>query len=130
MNHTPLFRSRTDRILGGVAGGIAQYAGVDSSLIRFVLIAMTFLAGGGILLYIIAWILIPEEPAVTRVDKQTGQDIYSRHEMHQSLGIAAILLGAFLLLVNLGIFNFVLLAKLWPILLIFLGLVALRRGHH
>jgi phage shock protein C len=56
-----IYRSRTDRILGGVAGGMAQYLGVDPVLIRLALVALLF-AGIGFLLYIVAWIIIPEEP--------------------------------------------------------------------
>ena len=56
-----IYRSRTDRILGGVAGGLAKYLGVDPVLIRLAFIALLF-AGIGVLLYIVAWIIIPEEP--------------------------------------------------------------------
>jgi phage shock protein C len=56
-----IYRSRTDRILGGVAGGFARYLGVDPVLIRLALVALLF-AGIGFVLYIIAWIIIPEEP--------------------------------------------------------------------
>ena len=57
-----LYRSRTDRMLGGVCGGIAKYFNVDPTLIRL-LAAALILAGGAIIIaYIIAWIVIPEEP--------------------------------------------------------------------
>ncbi len=56
-----IYRSRNDRILGGVAGGFAKYLGVDPVLIRLALVALLF-AGIGFVLYIIAWIIIPEEP--------------------------------------------------------------------
>jgi phage shock protein C len=57
-----IYRSRTDRILGGVAGGLAKYLGVDPVLIRLAFVALLF-AGIGVLLYIVAWIIVPEEPA-------------------------------------------------------------------
>ena len=56
-----IYRSRDDRILGGVAGGFGKYLGVDPVLIRLALVALLF-AGVGFLLYIVAWIIIPEEP--------------------------------------------------------------------
>jgi len=56
-----IYRSRDDRILGGVAGGFGKYLGVDPVLIRLALVALLF-AGVGLLLYIVAWIIIPEEP--------------------------------------------------------------------
>ena len=57
-----LYRSGKDRILGGVCGGIAEYLEVDPVLIRLIWIAGTFAFGSGILLYIIAWIIIPRNP--------------------------------------------------------------------
>jgi phage shock protein C len=58
---TRLYRSRDDRMLGGVAGGLADYLGVDPSLVRIGWVLL-FLAGGiGLLLYIVMWIVVPEE---------------------------------------------------------------------
>jgi phage shock protein C len=57
-----LYRSRTDRMLFGVAGGMADWLDLDPSLVRLVW-ALLILAGGvGLLLYIIAALVIPEEP--------------------------------------------------------------------
>lgn len=50
-------------MLGGVAGGLARYLDVDSTLVRLAFIALFFAAGAGFLAYLIAWIVIPEEPA-------------------------------------------------------------------
>jgi phage shock protein C len=49
-------------MLGGVAGGLGSYLGIDPVLVRLSFVALAF-AGVGILLYIIAWIVIPEAPA-------------------------------------------------------------------
>lgn len=57
-----LFRSRTNKVLGGVCAGLGTYLTLDPVLIR-VLWAITFFIGGaGLVAYIIAWIIIPEEP--------------------------------------------------------------------
>jgi phage shock protein PspC (stress-responsive transcriptional regulator) len=57
-----LRRSRTDRTVAGVAGGLGRYAGIDPLIFRvlFVVLAI-FGAGSGILLYLIAWLFVPEE---------------------------------------------------------------------
>lgn len=56
-----LTRSRTDRMIGGVCGGLARYFGVDPSLIRLAF-ALAFVFGGsGLLLYLILWIVLPAE---------------------------------------------------------------------
>jgi phage shock protein PspC (stress-responsive transcriptional regulator) len=57
-----LYRSRSDRMLGGVAGGLASYLQVDPTLTRLAFAALVLAAGSGLLAYIIAWIVVPEEP--------------------------------------------------------------------
>ena len=56
-----IYRSRDDRIIGGVAGGVADYLAVDPVLVRLAFVALMF-AGIGILLYLVAWVIVPEEP--------------------------------------------------------------------
>jgi phage shock protein PspC (stress-responsive transcriptional regulator) len=55
-----LTRSRTDRMIAGVCGGFAEYAGVDVNLIRLAMVALTLFGGTGVVLYIIAWLIVPE----------------------------------------------------------------------
>lgn len=58
-----LYRSRTNKILGGVCGGLGNYFNVDPVLIRLLWVIFIFISvGAGVLAYIIAWIIIPEEP--------------------------------------------------------------------
>jgi phage shock protein PspC (stress-responsive transcriptional regulator) len=61
-----LYRSRTDRKIAGVCGGLAAYFNVDPIIIRIVAIIL-LLPGGlpGLLPYIILWIVVPEEPSTT-----------------------------------------------------------------
>ena len=57
-----LVRSRDDRWLGGVCGGLASYFGVDANLVRLVVVLGTVLGFGSLALaYVVAWILMPEE---------------------------------------------------------------------
>jgi len=60
-----LYRSKTDRILGGVCGGIGEYFNTDPTLIRLLWVVFTLAWGAGILAYIIAWIIVPEKPVET-----------------------------------------------------------------
>ena len=57
-----LYRSRRVRVLGGVAGGLAKYFNLDPILVRVLFVIITILHGFGILLYVILWIVVPEEP--------------------------------------------------------------------
>ena len=49
------------RILGGVAAGLAKYFALDVAHVRIVLVALSFLGGAGVPLYLAAWVLIPAE---------------------------------------------------------------------
>ncbi|MBV2362184.1 PspC domain-containing protein [Streptomonospora nanhaiensis] len=55
-----LRRSRDQRLLTGVCGGIGEFLGVDPNIVRLVFAVLT-LMGGGIFVYIIAWLVMPEE---------------------------------------------------------------------
>jgi phage shock protein C len=59
-----LYRSETDRILGGVCGGIAEKYELDPSLVRLLAALLVLGAGSGLLIYILAWIIIPTESEV------------------------------------------------------------------
>jgi len=58
-----LYRSRSDRKIAGVCGGMAQYFGIDPVIPRIVWVALILGAGIGLLAYLICWIVIPNEPA-------------------------------------------------------------------
>jgi phage shock protein PspC (stress-responsive transcriptional regulator) len=59
-----LRRSRGDRWLGGVCGGIARFTGVESWIWRLLFTLLTLCAGSGLLVYLLMWILIPADPMI------------------------------------------------------------------
>jgi phage shock protein C len=61
-----VYRSRTDRKIAGVCGGLAQYFDIDPVIIRLCWILFVLLGGTGIIIYIIAWFVIPLEPELTQ----------------------------------------------------------------
>jgi phage shock protein PspC (stress-responsive transcriptional regulator) len=58
-----LYRSRTDRKIAGVCGGLAEYLGIDPVIPRILWVVLALGAGLGIIAYLICWIVIPEAPA-------------------------------------------------------------------
>jgi phage shock protein PspC (stress-responsive transcriptional regulator) len=56
-----LRRSRADRWLGGICGGIAVATGVESWIWRLVLVTLALFGGTGVLLYLLLWIFVPSE---------------------------------------------------------------------
>jgi len=59
-----LARSRTDKKIGGVCAGFAEYLDLDHTLVRLLWIMLVFVGGWGVLAYLIAWIVMPVEPEV------------------------------------------------------------------
>lgn len=58
-----LYKSNSNQVLSGVCGGIGQYLRIDSTIIRLIWAVSIAFYGSGLLLYIIASIIIPEEPS-------------------------------------------------------------------
>lgn len=57
-----LYRSRTNRKLAGVCGGLAQYFNADATLIRVLFVLLTVLGGAGPIIYLGMWIIVPNQP--------------------------------------------------------------------
>lgn len=125
-NH--LYRSVKDRKIAGVAGGIAEYLKVDSTVIRLIWVLATLFGGAGFLAYLIAWILIPEEKesfAQAGPEERTGPEA-EKTEIYGGSGfwgILLIVLGGILLLKE--FIPYELIRYFWPIIIIALGLFLL-----
>ena len=63
MERKKLYRSQTDSQLGGVCGGIAEFFGIDSTVIRLAFVLLALLGGHGVLLYLILWLIMPLKSA-------------------------------------------------------------------
>ncbi len=74
----PLRRGHDTGILGGVADGVAQFFGVDVLYVRIGLVALAILGGGGVVIYVAAWALIPEEGS----DMSLAQEFLRRSRGH------------------------------------------------
>lgn len=133
-----LYRPTSDRIIGGVAAGLANYFNVDPVLIRLLWVFSFFFGGAGFFAYIIAWIIIPEAPA-DRQNRETESAAPTGEKENQNPSksgqSADKIRNAGLLLIGLG---FIFLARQfipyclyrfsWPVLLILLGFFFLIRG--
>lgn len=144
-----LYRSRQERLIGGVCGGISEYLRIDASLVRvfFVLLALT--TGIGWLLYMILWAAVPYEgagvfgsPATMRTGvgemqvkaQALGDDVRQTAarpspQIGVVVGATLVLIGALALLRNLGIPGLGWLNEglIWPLLLLVGGIVLVWR---
>ncbi|MDP2808029.1 MAG: PspC domain-containing protein [bacterium] len=60
-----LYRSRDDKMVAGICAGLARYFEQDPTLVRLAMVVAALISlGGGILFYLIAWLIVPEEPAI------------------------------------------------------------------
>ena len=139
-----LYRSKENKIIAGVCGGIAEHFSIDPIWIRLVAVLLALADGIGIVLYILAWILIPQNPKQKETKKTKAEEVVSNikagkadkvvKDAHKEikkngngtviLGIVVVLIGAGLLLKNLFTwfnFNFV-----WPLAIIAIGLYFMR----
>jgi phage shock protein PspC (stress-responsive transcriptional regulator) len=57
-----LYRSRSDRMLAGVCAGIGEYLNIDPTVVRLLFVATALLGGPGFIVYLVMWIIVPEEP--------------------------------------------------------------------
>jgi phage shock protein C len=61
-----VYRSRTDKKIAGVCGGLGAYFCIDPVIFRLLWVAIALMGGVGLLAYVICWIVIPNEPAGSR----------------------------------------------------------------
>jgi len=153
-----LTRSRKDRVISGVCGGLAEYFGIDAVIIRLAFVVFTIIEWPGILLYIILAIIIPEAEKEDNTEKQTidetvenlgeqlkisgekleekvdefGEELVTeRPKRSMWLGTILILLGLFFLIDKLGFLWWLREDLFLPLVLILLGawlLISYTRG--
>ena len=70
-----MFRDSESRVLGGVAGGISAYFGVDATLVRLLFVFSVFLGGTGLILYLIIWMITPEAHSITEKMQMQGEPV-------------------------------------------------------
>lgn len=92
---TRLYRPRTERMIGGVCGGLGLYFGIDPVIVRLLFVVLVFATGVGFFLYPLLWVVMPEEvpgatlPPDARFDPQTGQPLPQRPATQQTVPLAA-----------------------------------------
>jgi phage shock protein PspC (stress-responsive transcriptional regulator) len=148
-----LYRSRADRMLFGVCGGLAKYFGIDSTIMRIIVVLLALASGIGVIVYFIMAFIVPLEGSVKSVPKEvvaenveeiktaatdfgkTVRDTFSgkkaeSEEMEKiqarrrnAFGLIIVVVGVLLLLAAFGWFHWQFWSVLWPIVLIAVGLV-------
>lgn len=100
-----LYKSRTNRMIDGVCGGVAEYFGLDPTLVRIAWVLLTFLNGLGILLYLVAIIIMPASPIFAAQPEGIAATTTSSSNNHKFWGILLVIVGVLLLMSNLGLWH-------------------------
>ena len=143
-----VYRSVRQKMIGGVCGGLADYFRVDVTLVRLIALVALFAGGVGFLAYLAAWVIIPINPAeqmgytgykreVGDVVKEAFSDVekgtmeFRKPENHENrtqvAGGILVVLGVVFFLERWFPYWFDM-SKMWPIVLIFIGLFVIVRG--
>jgi phage shock protein PspC (stress-responsive transcriptional regulator) len=127
-----LYKSRTDRVVAGVAGGLARYLRTDPLLVRLFFVLFALADGIGLLLYVVLAVVMPEasERSGNLPEGEAGIVPETERERNSAvIGGGLVLLGGYLLLRTLAVpfVPWVSLSQLWPFLLIVAGVALLRR---
>lgn len=131
-NTKKLERSRKNRVIAGVCAGLADYFNIDVALVRVLFVVATICGGCGFWLYVILWIVVPEELTLGQGSSNIDDtiDITPEEEVKKKTGNGAMIAGLILVFIGLValIDNFTSLAwiwKLWPVVLILIGAMIL-----
>jgi phage shock protein PspC (stress-responsive transcriptional regulator) len=144
-----LYRSQTERMLGGVCGGLAKYLNVDTTIVRLFFIVLTLLGGFGPLGYFLLGVVVPLEDhgyTDTHPERFDGEDITERaglvrddfitaiRQPNQNtarfIGVALVLAGGFFLLRQLDLpwLNWLDTGVIWAGLILLAGIALLIRA--
>ena len=119
-----LRRSRDDRVIAGVCGGLGRYFGIDPVLVRIAALLLIFAGGAGIVLYLIGWLAIPEES--DGPERTPAEDELERRRGAALLGVVFVALGIFFLLDE--VWPDLSWRYIWPAALIAVGFAIVLRG--
>ena len=141
MSKTKLTRSRSDEMIAGVCGGLADYLDLDPVLVRLAFMVLLFASGVGLPIYIVLWVVMPEEngeetavshdPLATDHLKVGIDDIddtkNGRVSQPVTIGAILMLLGAYFLLQEIGWLSWLQGDLIWPLLIIVFGLYLIKK---
>jgi phage shock protein PspC (stress-responsive transcriptional regulator) len=121
-----LRRRTTDRVIGGVAGGLGDYLNVDPLLIRIAFVGLMIFGGAGLVLYVVAWLLIPREGS----DESTVEGLLRRLGRRSIVWLAVVIFALVVVgtyPIREGFGFWIDPAYFWALAVIVLGVLVLRR---
>lgn len=128
-----LYRSRSDRVILGVCGGLGEYFSIDSLIIRLIFVALLF-SGAGLLIYFIFVLLVPSKDEKLGNVVQDSVKTANISDWRFIFGIIVVIIGIFMLASNYFPNGMILFKNIWrnfwPIVLIVLGGMILLKNNN
>ena len=137
-----LYRSKINRVIGGVCGGLGEYFEVDPIVFRIIFILLAVFGASGVVVYVILWILIPEQNEKRSQDlgeniktgaRQMADELkdssQTNHNARLIGGLIIIAIGTIFLLQEFFPFWHVGFDKLWPLIIVAIGISILRKSN-
>lgn len=122
-----LYRSRENRMIAGVAGGLAQYFNVDPVLIRVgIVLAVLATGGAGLIAYLVMAVIVPQR-ALGEMDALLDDTPVDGRRNSALVGYALVGIGLFVLVSNLGLLRIFDWGRVWPIAVIGIGVLLLMK---
>jgi len=141
-----LYRSQDNSVIAGVAGGLGDFFIIDPLIFRLLFLVSALFGGAGIAVYVIMWLIIPKGKSkgivIDEATLEQGADeirekayklktdvdeFIGGSNPQKTLGIILLIFGSLVLLGNLGFLRFFDLVEFWPIIIIILGLLLIRK---
>ena len=122
-----LMRSETDRMVGGVCGGLGRYLNMDATLVRLAFVLFTLAGGAGLLVYLILLIVMPLDSSVEERVNYVPRDEESQRRTSMLIGGALILIGLVYFIGRIPGLAWISFSNLWPLLLIIAGIAMIAR---
>jgi len=140
-----LYRSKINKVIGGVAAGLANYFNIDIALARVAFVLLAFFGGGGVLIYIVLWVVMPSDESINfnsqnNANSSNENDVYQQTDNNPTEFTAnkiakksntGLVTGSILIFLGLifladKIMPWYNIADLWPLVLVIAGVLMIK----
>ncbi len=138
MSEKKLTRSRSDQMIAGVCGGLADYLDLDPVWVRLAFVVLLFASGVGLPVYIVLWIIMPVGNGITAASAETTATDHLKVEVDNgnngrvsqpvTIGAILLLLGLYFLLQEIGWLTWLHGGIIWPLLIIGFGIYLIKKN--
>ncbi len=139
-----LYRSETNKVLGGICGGLGEVFNIDPTIIRVLFVLTMIFGGSSLFFYVVLWAVIPTRSKIANTSNENirenidemkdrvhtfTKDFRYNKGQRPNAGLILLVIGVIFLLGNFGYIHIYNLSRLWPLFLIAFGFLLLSRNN-